>query len=166
MGRGTYGTPEILTYGHKKKPHIGSFCSIADKVTIDLYGEHPHHETLSTYPFHVYLGGGVAGFTGTKGPVVIGSDVWLCRDSHILSGVTIGDGAIIGAHTVVSKDVPPYSVVVGNPQRVVRYRYTPGDVERLLKLRWWDQEVEVLARCIPSIQCGDLDELEKIICGE
>lgn len=163
MGRGTYGTPEIINYGHKTKPQIGQFCSIADKVTIDLEGEHPK-ESLTTYPFHVFLDL-LGDFPTNKGPVVVGSDVWLCRDCHILSGVSIGDGAVIGAHTVVSKDVPAYAVVVGNPQRIVRYRYNETDIQRLLKLRWWDQEVEVIAELAPYLMTGDLDKVEEIING-
>lgn len=163
IGRGTYGTPEILDYGHKTKPTIGCFCSIAVEVTIDLEGEHPKN-SLTTYPFNVFIAAGGDPPT-SKGPVSIGSDVWLCRGCHILSGVTIGDGAIIGSKAVISKDVPPYAVVVGNPQRIVKYRYDEATIKRLLRLKWWSQPDGVIAEIAPYLMTGDLDMVEEIVNG-
>ncbi|WP_308462078.1 CatB-related O-acetyltransferase [Mesorhizobium sp. INR15] len=80
----------------------------------------------------------------SKGPIRIGNDVWIGRRAIILSGVTIGDGAVIGAGAVVSKDVPPYAVVVGNPAALVRYRFNSGQIASLLEIRWWDWEDDLI----------------------
>lgn len=163
MGVGTYGKAHVIKYTENEEPpSIGKFCSIAANVTIDQNGEH-NKEGLTTYPFQVFLGIEDTGIATTKGPISIGNDVWICRNVHILSGVNIGDGAIIGANTLVSKDVPPYAVVVGNPQRVVKYRYDEDTIKRLLRLKWWDQSPEVLVKIMPYLLNGDIDALERTI---
>lgn len=163
VGEGTYGKAHTIKYSDTEEPPIiGKYCSIAADVTIDVNGEH-NKQGLTTYPFQVFLGIEDTNIPTTKGPVVIGSDVWLCRGVHILSGVNIGDGAIIGANCLVSKDVPPYAVVVGNPQRIVKYRYDEDTIKRLLKLRWWDESPEVIVKIVPYLLCGDLDALERAL---
>ena len=114
---------------------------------------------------HAVFGGAWAGrFEGEadfpgRGDTVVGNDVWTGWKSTILPGVTIGDGAIVAARAVVTRDVPPYAVVAGNPARIVRMRYGPRDVERLLRLRWWDWDAERITRNIPAIAGGDVDAL-------
>jgi carbonic anhydrase/acetyltransferase-like protein (isoleucine patch superfamily) len=93
------------------------------------------------------------------GDTIVGSDVWTCEECVILSGVTIGDGAIVGAGAVVTKDVPPYAIVGGNPARLIRYRFDERQREALLAIRWWDwPEAEVRA-ALPALTGGDIDDL-------
>jgi len=112
------GTPNLATL------RIGSFCSIANNVTIFLDGEH-RTDWVTTYPFNLILDDfkSIKGHPKTKGSVIIGNDVWIGMNAMILSGVTIGDGAVIWANSVVSKDVAPYTIVAGNPARVIRQRF-------------------------------------------
>lgn len=116
--------------------YIGKFCSIAGNVTIYTSGNH-RMDTVTTFPFKALWGIGT--FNGwDKGDVVIGNDVWIGDSVTILSGVTIGDGAVIGTAAVVAKDVPAYGVVVGNPAKVVKYRFPSDKIRELLEMKWWD----------------------------
>ena len=92
---------------------------------------------------------------------MIGSDVWIGYEAVILSGVTIGDGAIIGTRAVVTKDVPPYTIVGGVPARPIRKRFDEKTIEKLEALRWWDWDEEKLRRSLPAIQAGELAGLER-----
>mgnify|MGYP004525761531 CR=1 FL=1 len=129
VGRYTYGPLNILTFGNPKEHlKIGSFCSIGPDVKFLLGGEHPYRG-VSTFPFKVK----VCGFeyeAKTKGPIVIEDDVWIGANSIVLSGVHIGQGAIIVAGSVVAKDVPPYAIFTGN--KVIRYRFPENVTEKLL----------------------------------
>ncbi|SFT29084.1 Acetyltransferase (isoleucine patch superfamily) [Methylobacterium sp. yr668] len=139
-GAHTYGDPRILYYP-PASVKFGRYCSIAESVTIILAN---HIMTAATtYPFKLeqyywpsQIANNVSDFTPKD--VTIGNDVWIGRGATILSGATIGDGAIIGADTVVRGDVPPYSIFVGNPGKVVRLRFPSDVVERFLRLKWWD----------------------------
>lgn len=143
IGAYTYGKPEILSW-QKGRLKIGKFCSISRKVTILVDGNH-NMEATTTYPL-------TAGFLGidhdrpvnypTKRNVVIGNDVWIGCGATILPGVTIGDGAIIGAMALVTKNVEPYAIVGGNPARLIRKRFPDETIAQLLKLRWWDWSEE------------------------
>ena len=94
-----------------------------------------------------------------KGDIVIGNDVWIGYEAVIMAGVTIGDGAIIGARAVVTKDVPPYTIVGGVPAREIRRRFSDDVIARLLELKWWDWPAEQIQRNIKNIQSGRLDLL-------
>ena len=147
----TYGKPIVHQWDDTTRLKVGKFCSIGGGVNILLGGEH-HHEWLTTYPFDVLLDGGQA---KSKGDVIIGNDVWIGDFVTILSGVTIGDGALIGAGAVVTKNVPDNAIVVGNPQRIKKYRrhtkwYGP---------QWWDWPIEKIAEAIPIIQSGNMNGL-------
>jgi len=124
VGRGTYGEPAVLSWGGPSTLRVGSFCSIAEGVVIFLGGGNHRHDWITTYPFSVFRESAkaIAGQMQTKGDVIIGNDVWIGASAVILSGVSIGDGAVIGAYAVVSKSVPAYTVAVGNPARPVRKR--------------------------------------------
>ena len=121
------------------KVDIGRYCSIADDVCILAGGEH-HKEWVTTYPFinrwqlHQYLDNHKG---TTKGDVQIGHDVWIGHGATVLSGVSIGTGAVIGARAVVAKDVPPYAVVVGNPAKIINYRFDSEQISILLESKWW-----------------------------
>lgn len=156
IGRGTYGKPRIFSYPHDATLKIGAFCSIAADVGIFLGGNH-HPEWVTTFPFgamwreHYH-----PEQPNSRGDVVIGNDVWIGRAAIIMSGVTVGDGAVIGAGAVVARDVPPYTIVVGNPARALRQRFSPDVVERLLQIRWWDWPDARLRRAAGLMQNPDI----------
>lgn len=95
-----------------------------------------------------------------KGDIVIGNDVWIGYQAVILAGVTVGDGAIIGSRAVVTRDVPPYTIVGGVPAKPIRKRFDEETIARFRALRWWDWDQETIRRAIPAIQAGRLSELE------
>lgn len=139
IGEWTYGAPSVLSFGEPSTLVIGKFCSIANGVTILLGGEH-RTDWVTTYPFSAAFldAEGFKGHPRTKGDVIIGSDVWIGQDSFILSGVTVGNGAVIGARSVVSKDVASYSIVTGNPAKIVRYRFPQSTIDILNEIAWWN----------------------------
>lgn len=115
---------------------VGSFCSVAEGVRF-VFGEHPTN-LVSTFPLRTILSGGKNVDTFNKGPVIVGSDVWIGTNAIILSGVKIGHGAVIAAGAVVTRDVPPFAVAAGIPARVVKMRLRNDQIEELLKIAWWD----------------------------
>jgi len=115
---------------------IGNFCSIARNVAIQEYN-HIFDRCASYFMVQNVFGGSYKADTYSKGAIKIGNDVWIGTQSVILSGVEIGDGAIIGANSVVTSDIPPYAVAMGSPARVIRYRFEPEVIEQLLSLEWW-----------------------------
>ncbi|MBO7520219.1 MAG: CatB-related O-acetyltransferase, partial [Clostridia bacterium] len=96
-----------------------------------------------------------------KGNTVIGNDVWIGQNAVILPGVNIGDGAIIGANSVVGSDVEPYTVVAGNPARMIRKRFDDELIDLMLKFKWWDKSVDEINLLIPVLTCGDLEKVKK-----
>jgi acetyltransferase-like isoleucine patch superfamily enzyme len=158
VGDFTYGRPKIL--GSGAKLHIGKFCSISSGVRILLGYEH-RTDWVTTYPFSVLIkrgwtkGRGIKGHPHSKGNVVIGDDVWIASDSTILSGVTIGTGAVISTCSLVTKDVPSYSIVAGVPARVAGYRFRPEIIEKLLATAWWERSVEEINEIIPFLLSDD-----------
>jgi acetyltransferase-like isoleucine patch superfamily enzyme len=158
IGEWTYGKPSVRSWGEGARLHVGRFCSIADGVAIFLGGEH-RTEWVTTYPFSEFFeeGKGIPGDAITRGDVRIGSDVWIGQGACILSGVEIGDGAVIGARAVVAKSVAPYAVVVGNPARIVRYRFNNETIAALLRIRWWDWPIADITAAIPSLMSDDIE---------
>ena len=146
---------------------IGKFCSIACGAKFLFTSGNHAMGSLATYTFPVFFdewglsGKDIASAWDNKGDIVIGSDVWIGYEAVILSGVHIGDGAIIGARAVVTKDVEPYTIVGGVPARPIRRRFDEDTVARLLALRWWDWDAERIRAAIPAIRSGDIDALEK-----
>jgi acetyltransferase-like isoleucine patch superfamily enzyme len=135
VGRASYGPLDVRTFGPPDEQlTIGHFVSIADGVTFVLGGNHPYRG-FSSFPFKVKLLGHPHE-SQTKGPISVGDDVWIGTNAMILSGVTIGQGAIIGAGAVVTTDVPPYAIVAGNPMRVLKYRFSPAVIAKLLTLNF------------------------------
>ena len=147
---------------------IGRFCAIAKDVTFLMNAANHAMAGLTTYPFAIFGQGWeealpLADYSFPhKGDTVIGNDVWLGTGAAILPGVTIGDGAVVGAHAVVSADVPPYVVVAGNPARLLRQRFDAATVARLQRLAWWDWPPERITRAIPALVKGDLAALEAL----
>lgn len=160
VGEFTYGEPVIRTAWYDAKVYIGKYCSIADGVEIFAGGNH-RVDWISTYPFPACPNEFPAGLAKikehpvSKGPVRIGNDVWLGSRCTIMSGVTIGDGAVIGAHAVVTKDVPPYTITAGNPARVVRERFPKEVAQRLIDLAWWDWPPEKVDEFVPTLLSSD-----------
>ncbi|MCC6413596.1 MAG: CatB-related O-acetyltransferase [Saprospiraceae bacterium] len=122
---------------------IGKFCMIASGVTFIMNGANHLTDALSTYPFAIFGNGWEHAMEGKtypfKGNTVVGNDVWIGYNAVIMPGVTIGDGAIIGSCSVVTKDVPPYAIVGGNPAQVLRKRFSDEQIEKLLEMKWWDK---------------------------
>jgi len=152
MGRGTYGDLRVRSWGEGSTLTMGAFCSVAHGVQILLGGEH-RPDWVTTYPFSVLWENGrhLPGHPASKGDVVIGNDVWIGAEAMILSGVTIGDGAVIGARSVVTKDVPPYAIVGGNPARLIRLRFDQTTIARLQNLQWWTWDDARIERFLPLL---------------
>ncbi len=144
---------------------IGKFCSIACGAKFLFNSANHALGSLSTYPFPIFFEEwdlpveDIPAAWDNKGDIVVGSDVWIGYEAVILAGVTIGGGAIIGARAVVTKDVPPYTIVGGVPASPIRKRFDEDTVARLLELRWWDWPAERIRENIPAIQAGRLDQL-------
>ena len=147
------------------KLEIGKFCSIACGAKFLFTSANHTMKSLSTYPFPIFFeewGVNVKNIRqawDNKGDILIGNDVWVGYEAIVLAGVTIGDGAIIGSRAVVTKDVPPYTIVGGVPAKPIRKRFDDVTIERLEALRWWDWDEEKIKRSIPSIQSGDIAAL-------
>lgn len=139
VGAFTYGLSEsrVLLFRKKDKVIFGKYCSIAYGATFVASGEH-NYRAVANYPFHAKHFGDDEKDTLTKGHIVIGNDVWIGANATILSGVNIGDGAVIAAGAVVVSNVPPYAIAGGVPARIIKYRFSPEIIEALLRIRWWD----------------------------
>jgi len=158
VGKHTYGQNNItIAWPHpSSKIIIGNFCSIGVSISVWLGGNHKIN-WMTSYPFGNIHSNIFPGFKSidsngeTKGNVVIGNDVWIAKESSIMSGVTIGDGAIVAAKSHVVKDVPPYAIVGGNPAKVIRYRFEKEVIDLLLELKWWNQSDEWIRNNIQHI---------------
>jgi len=158
IGRGTYGNPRIHSWKEGTTLTIGAFCSIAPGVQIFLGGEH-RADWVTTYPFHIFWESGLhlTGPPKTKGNVIIGNDVWIGSEALILSGVKIGDGAVVGARSLVAKDIEPYSIYAGNPARLIRKRFDDATIQKLLELEWWTLSDEKIEKIIHLMLNTDVE---------
>jgi acetyltransferase-like isoleucine patch superfamily enzyme len=160
-GEGTYGVPITLLFGCPEyQCSVGKYCSLAEGVVAMLKANH-RPDFVTTYPFSAFRAQWPhsdpnAPIAACKGSIRIGNDVWIGRGALLLSGVSIGDGAVIGAHSVVTKNVPPYAIVAGNPARVVKYRFDQATIDALLRIRWWDWDRSKIAEAIPYLQSTDI----------
>lgn len=143
---------------------ICKFCAIAKDVKFIMNGANHKMSGISTFPFSLF-GGGWEVVTPElkdlpiKGDTVIGNDVWIGYDSLLMPGVQIGDGVIIASKSVVTKDFPPYSVIGGNPAKVIKMRFSVEDISRLLKVKWWEWPIDKITRNLKIIVSGDIDAL-------
>jgi acetyltransferase-like isoleucine patch superfamily enzyme len=160
----SYGIENITkhSWGEGAELKIGSFCSIATNCHVFLGGNH-RTDYITTYPFgfiheDVFDSVKSRGHPATKGNVVIGNDVWIAANVTIMSGVTVGDGAVIACNSHVVKDVAPYSMVGGNPARLIRYRFSDDIIAKLLKLQWWNLPVSVIKKIIPLLMSNNIEE--------
>ena len=145
---------------------IGKFCSIACGVKFLFNSANHTLCSLSAYPFPLFFEEwglekkNVTDSWDNKGDIVVGNDVWIGYEAVILSGVTIGDGAVIGARAVVTKDVPPYTIVGGVPAKPIKKRFSDESIKKLQSIRWWDWPKEKIAENITAIQSGNIEQLK------
>lgn len=146
---------------------IGKFCQIASSVEFMMNGANHQMNSVSTYPFFTMAGfeakAPAASDMPLKGDTIVGNDVWIGQNAVILPGVHIGDGAIIGANAVVGSNVEPYSIVVGNPAKVIRKRFDDELIGMLLQWRWWDKPIEKIKELVPVLTNGDLGAVKQVI---
>lgn len=149
------------------KLQIGKFCSIACGAKFLFNSANHTLSSLSTYPFPLFFEEwglekkDVTNAWDNKGDIVIGNDVWIGYEAVILAGVTIGDGAIIGTRAVVTKDVPPYTIVGGVPAKPIKKRFSEETISALLEIQWWNWSEERIARNIGAIQSGNIKQLKQ-----
>ena len=150
---------------HREKLIIGKFCSIACGTKFLFNCANHTLKSLSTYTFPLFYEewelekSNITTAWDNKGDIVIGNDVWIGYEAVIMAGVHIGDGAIIAARAVVTKDVPPYTIVGGTPAKEIRKRFDAEVIEQLLIQKWWDWSTDKIHQCLPYIAEGKLDEL-------
>jgi acetyltransferase-like isoleucine patch superfamily enzyme len=163
VGRHTYGPIQKVGRG---KIQIGNFCSLAGGIQFITWG----HKTdwITTYPLSVldYWNGGskiIEGHPVIYNTIVVGHDVWIGQSAIIMGGVTIESGAIIAAGAVVTKDVEAYSIVGGNPAKLIKKRFSDEDIEYLLRLKWWDKTDKEIKRLVPYLCTDNVSRLRKIL---
>ncbi len=159
VGRGTYGYINVIDFNSKDigKIEIGNWCSIADNTVFILSGEHAT-DKISTYPFKTYIMGEVCEAV-SKGDITICDDVWIGYGCRILSGIRVGQGAVIAAASVVTKDIPPYAIAGGTPAKVIRYRFAPEIIHKLEQVDFSGLDENMVRRYIDELY-GDVT-LEK-----
>lgn len=170
IGDHSYGMP-IVKYGTKDTPlKIGKYCSFGENIKIYLGGNH-NMNRVTTYPFGTFkkvwgLDKNINETALSKGGVTIGNDVWVADGATIMSGITIENGAVIATNSVVTKDVPAYAVVAGNPAKIVKYRFDEQTIEKLLASNWWNLPDDKIKQLIPLLLSEDIEkflaEVEKI----
>jgi acetyltransferase-like isoleucine patch superfamily enzyme len=163
IGAWTYGRPTVLDWGDGSTLKIGKYCSIADGVKILVGGEH-NHEWITTYPFVEMWQESVRArndlpdrSSRSKGDVTIENDVWIGADALVLSGVTISNGAVVGAGSIVTRDVPSYAVVAGCPARVLRIRFDKAVVASLEQIAWWEWSDDRVRDALPLLLSDRID---------
>jgi len=153
IGEFTYGVNNktILFFKSTDKVSIGKFCSFASGVKVIASGEH-NYKAVSSFPFYAhFLKQGSEKDTFTKGTINIGNDVWIGTNAIVLSGVNIGDGSVIAAGAIVTKDVPPYAIVAGVPAKVIKYRFTKLQIKKLLQICWWEWKFDYIKENIDEM---------------
>jgi acetyltransferase-like isoleucine patch superfamily enzyme len=160
FGPHTYGIPIIKYYRYDEtKLFVGSYTSISETAIVMLGGDHGA-DRVTTYPHRIMWnmeGAGHDGCPVPTGDTHIGSDVWLGAYAFVRSGIRIGDGAVIGSGAIVTKDVPPFAIVGGNPARIIRYRHTPEQIRALLDINWWDWPDADVRDGVPLLSGTDVD---------
>lgn len=151
---------------------IGNFCAIANGVQFLMGSANHRMSSITTYPFSAF-GGSWEEIVPPhlsqlphKGDTIIGNDVWIGRESLIMPGIHIGNGAIIAARSIVTKDIPSYAIVGGNPAKIIRMRFDNEMIESLEKLKWWDFDCDKLEKWLPILCSEDIDKVKEIILKE
>jgi len=157
----SYGNPVIKWQNPEATYTHGNYCSIADNFIVYLGGNH-RTDWITTYPFgHInqdVFKCSISGHPSTNGSVIIGNDVWICVNVTIMSGVKVGDGAVIAANSHVVKDVEPYSITGGNPAQTIKYRFSEEQIKKLLKIKWWNWSVDKINENIPLLCSNNIDD--------
>lgn len=164
IGPFSYGDLHVPPYPGDARFTMGAYCSVASGVTVMLGGEH-RPDWTTTYPFNELWPEAKSrtGHPATRGDVVIGSDVWIAREAMILSGVTIGNGAVIGARALVRADVPAYGVVAGNPAKLIKLRFEPDLIARLEAIAWWRWPRERVVRALPFMLDAEVERFVAMV---
>lgn len=158
-GIASYGKLRVITFGDESRIIIGKYCAIAGEVNAILQAEH-RPDWVTTYPFNIKRRKrwpevkSIKGHPHTKGDIVIGNDVWIGWGATLMSGITIGHGACIGAYSVVTKDVLPYRIAAGNPAKMVKQRFNNDIITKLLEIKWWNWPEEKIRQNILKL-CSD-----------
>lgn len=146
---------------------IGKFCQIASGVEFIMNGANHQMNSITTFPFFSLDKWGAKTpdkkDMPLKGDTIIGNDVWIGQNAVIMPGVRVGDGAIIGCNSVVSKDVEPYTIVAGNPIRVIRKRFNDELIKLLENFKWWDKPIDEIMKLIPILTNSDLNETKRFL---
>ena len=163
IGDFTYGKPNIARYDKTTLLKIGKYCSFANNTTIILGGEH-RTDWITTYPFNKIFKEAkhIQGHPKSKGDVVIGNDVWIGYGATILSGITIGDGAAIGAYSLITRNVAPYEIVGGNPLQHIKFRFSKKEIAFLSELKWWNWNNEKVLENIDTLLQNDIQKLRNL----
>lgn len=144
---------------------IGNFCMIASDVKFIMNGANHLTHTISSYPFSIFGNGWQEAMKGkeypNKGNIVVGNDVWIGYNATIMAGVTIGDGAIIAANATVVKNVEPYTIVGGNPAKIIRKRFSETHIMLLLEIQWWNWSIEKITENVQLLTSTTVEDLKK-----
>ncbi len=145
---------------------IGKFCMIASGVSFIMNGGNHLSDSISAYPFAIFGKGWEHAMDGksypSKGDTIIGNDVWIGHNATIMPGVNIGDGSIIATNSTITKDVAPYSIVGGNPAKLIKKRFSDTDINDLLEIKWWNWDIEKITKHLPIITSTEVNLLKKI----
>lgn len=158
LGHRSYGTP--IVRGDISDVYVGKYCSIAQNVIVDC-GFHHNTDFATTYPLNVFFDElkHITGHPKSKGDICIGNDVWIAEGTIIMGGITIGDGAVVGAGSIVTRNVNPYEVVVGNPAKYKKHRIPICYIGKMLNLKWWDWEEEKIIRNGELLMSNNIQKL-------
>ena len=167
VGKHSYGNIFVEGSHLLTEMTVGNFCAIGSKVEAMIAGWSHNAVWVTTYPFEAFKNkwsnaSKIRPYPRTPRNINIGNDVWIGQGVLIMSGVTIGDGACIGANTVVSKDIPPYTIAVGAPMKFVRKRFSDDDINFLLDLKWWNWPDEKINQYLTIISSGNINDMKKI----
>lgn len=163
IGRYSWGHLTVANRNPGCTLTVGQFCSFAFGTEVFLGGEH-RTDYVTTYrfgsypPFNQSFAAAHLHSAGARGDITIGNDVWIGHKAMILSGVTVGDGAVVGAGSVVRQNVPPYAIVAGNPARVAGFRFSPEQIEALLRIKWWDWHEERIVEALDLLMSDDIQK--------
>lgn len=164
VGRWSYWNDDtrLVAWKHQDSIDVGKFCALASGVRLLAGGNHPL-DSICSYPLALMKTPPSPPGEFLEGEhIVIGNEVWIGTNAIVIGNVNIGSGAVVGAGSVVVRDIPPYAVAVGSPARPVRFRFSSEEIDRLLHLSWWDWPDDLVLSAAPLLETGDIDRLEEL----